>query len=266
MTDELSAEQEAVRRLLSQARHEGPVPPEVAARLDSTLTQLSDGTLARPSRMAAALTDLNAVRRRRRNASRILLAAAAVVVGGVVLGQSVDGLGGGADSAATSTADEADMAEAPRDGILKEDSAYGSSGEANLDSGDAAASTTTDMGGATAPSPVDLDAARLLAEVRLPARLTSANFASDVKGLFLQATDEREQAARQHLDLTKQYSDASEYDCDRGAFGRGALLPVYYDGAPAVLALRPPKGTSQRVDLLECGSGLPVDTVTLTRE
>ena len=34
----------------------------------------------------------------------------------------------------------------------------------------------------------------------------------------------------------------------------GELFPAYYDGIPAVLALRPPDRDSQRADVLECGT------------
>ena len=42
MTDspDLTPEHDAVRRLLADARHDGPTPPEVVARLDETLAAL----------------------------------------------------------------------------------------------------------------------------------------------------------------------------------------------------------------------------------
>ena len=36
----LPPEQEAVRRLLADARHDGPTPPEVVARLDAALSSV----------------------------------------------------------------------------------------------------------------------------------------------------------------------------------------------------------------------------------
>ena len=56
MTDPtaLPPEQEAVRRLLADARHDGPTPPEVVARLDATLAELAaergEATPAEPTR------------------------------------------------------------------------------------------------------------------------------------------------------------------------------------------------------------------------
>lgn len=97
----------AVRRLLAEARHDEPVPPAVAARLDATLAGLrAERPSAAPSPMPPlaprpggddAPIDL-AARRRRRRGSVLLAAAAAVVVvgvGGVVVPQ----LGGSGDDA-----------------------------------------------------------------------------------------------------------------------------------------------------------------------
>src|SRR4051812_42226256 len=124
MTDgpALTPEQEAVRRLLAEARHQGATPPEVVARLDDTLASLVAerglGPLADeerpPERAAAPVVDLGARRRRRVGVG--LLAAAAVVVAGVALGQGLplpsgsndsSSADGGADSA-TSRADSPD--------------------------------------------------------------------------------------------------------------------------------------------------------------
>ncbi len=86
MTDspDLSAQHEAVRRLLAEARHEEPTPPEVAARLDATLVELLS---ERSAPQSAPVIDLGA--RRRRLASFGVLAAAAVLVAGVALGQAI---------------------------------------------------------------------------------------------------------------------------------------------------------------------------------
>ncbi|MCW2814384.1 MAG: hypothetical protein JWN84_1839, partial [Nocardioides sp.] len=65
------AQQEAVRRLLAAARHDEPVPPEVAARLDAVLDQLAtEGERAidppPPAEREAVVHDLAVARRRRR--------------------------------------------------------------------------------------------------------------------------------------------------------------------------------------------------------
>ncbi|WP_416954942.1 hypothetical protein ACNKF0_22500 [Nocardioides sp. T5] len=80
----LPPEQEAVRRLLADTRHDGPPPPDVVARLDDTLAAL------RAERAAADTSPGRVVdigSRRRRVAGIGLLAAASVVVAGVALGQ-----------------------------------------------------------------------------------------------------------------------------------------------------------------------------------
>ena len=113
-------EQEAVRRLLAESRHDGPTPPEVVARLDEALASLvaERGTdpLVSDEPAPARVTDLGA--RRRRLAGVGLLAAAAVVVAGVALGQALprsgDDTAGGGDAA---TADrESSLAESAQPG------------------------------------------------------------------------------------------------------------------------------------------------------
>lgn len=94
--------EERVRRLLAEARHDEPAPPEVVARLDATLADLV------AERSPAPVVDLAARRRRRRGS--LVLAAAAVVVAGVGLGQAVDrfggvGAGSGSDSVTSLNAD-----------------------------------------------------------------------------------------------------------------------------------------------------------------
>ncbi len=89
MTDapDLDGSQEAVRRLLAEARHDAPLPAAVSARLDDTLARLHAEAAAEQS--PAPVIDLAS--RRRRRAATGLLAAAAVVVGGVALGQVLPG-------------------------------------------------------------------------------------------------------------------------------------------------------------------------------
>lgn len=79
--DPLTPQEEEVRRLLADARHTGPTPPEVVARLDSVLEDLT-----RESERTAPVVDLA---RRRRRAASLLVAAAAVVAIGVGVNQVV---------------------------------------------------------------------------------------------------------------------------------------------------------------------------------
>ena len=104
---ELPPEQEAVRRLLADARHDGPTPPEVVARLDATLASLAAEREPAPatSHTTAPVIDLGA--RRRRMAGIGLLAAAAVVVAGVAIGQGLPSMQGGSDAGSASAGDAA---------------------------------------------------------------------------------------------------------------------------------------------------------------
>lgn len=99
MTD-LTPEQDAVRRLLAEARHDEPTPPEVVARLTRTL----EGLQAERHDVADRAPVVDLASRRRRLVGVGVLAAAAVVVAGVALGQALpqgSSDGGGSDSAAS---------------------------------------------------------------------------------------------------------------------------------------------------------------------
>lgn len=91
-SSDLSPQQDAVRRLLAEARHDEPTPPEVVARLDETLAQLR----AERSEAASTAPVVDLAARRRRVIGAGVMAAAAVVVAGVALGQILPQ--GGSDS------------------------------------------------------------------------------------------------------------------------------------------------------------------------
>src|SRR6478752_190941 len=115
----LPPEQEAVRRLLADARHDGPPPPDVVARLDETLASLvaersGDPTTERDDRSPGRVVDLGS--RRRRVASIGLLAAASVVVAGVALGQALPRGGNDTADSSAGSASDSSMAESPEGG------------------------------------------------------------------------------------------------------------------------------------------------------
>jgi hypothetical protein len=94
-----------VRRLLADARHTGPMPDHVVARMDRVLASLGDETATgRRDQPAAVVVPIAAQRRRR--AAALLVAAAAVVVGGVVLGPHLPH-GGSASPSGASAGDTA---------------------------------------------------------------------------------------------------------------------------------------------------------------
>lgn len=259
MTDELTSEQEAaVRRLLAEARHDAPVPGDVAARLDEVLDELvvadgANGLGISEYSGSGPVTELAAARRRRRKAGRLLLAAAAVVVGGVAVGQSIGEVGldtGGGDAGSA----DSTLADAPR----------ASAGRAQEEAeSDDSAADSADGGAGPAPSASD-DQAYLLDRVDAPLQLSSANFAADVRRELARVADQRREAAKADLDGVTAFTlqDAG-FECPAGPYGEGATLPAYYDAEEAVLVLRRPRAGIQRVDLLTCGTAVPLDSVEL---
>jgi hypothetical protein len=80
-------EDDDVRRLLAEARHTGPMPDDVAARLDAVLADLAGTSGDRSAGADPQVASLAAHRRRR--AAGLLVAAAAIVVGGVAVAQQL---------------------------------------------------------------------------------------------------------------------------------------------------------------------------------
>lgn len=218
--DPLPPDEEAVRRLLAEARHDEPAPPEVVARLDAVLADLAAGREpgTSPSTQAATRPVDELVARRRRRRAWGAAAAAVVVVGlgGTVLQQ------GGVDSlTAASLSDES--------------------------AGDA------DAGGSGRASPEARSEADDLSTLRADGRrLVPDRLAPQVRRLL------RSPAV---ADTTDPMSTAdSTAALDRAIARCGAepgpgdrAVPVSYDGAAAVLVVRPdgPRGTV--VDVVVCG-------------
>jgi hypothetical protein len=99
------AQTDAVRRALRAARHDAPLPDDVAARLEATLAGLvAERAAAEPGPAAASAT---VVPLRRRRWPAYLAAAAAVTAIGLAGTQLVDR--GGHDSVGASTADRAEQ-------------------------------------------------------------------------------------------------------------------------------------------------------------
>lgn len=94
---------EEVRRLLATARHDEPVPPDVAARLDAVLADLA----AEPGRQAP-VTNLHA---RRRRVTGLLVAAAAVMVVGIGVDRLLGPVVGPTSQSESATADRQGEAE-----------------------------------------------------------------------------------------------------------------------------------------------------------
>ena len=98
MTDEPDAphadpDAEAVRRLLADARHTGPMPDDVADRMDAVLADLAGSPVGpeEPGGAPTPATVVSLTSQRRHRAAGMLVAAAAIVVGGVVVAQHLPG-------------------------------------------------------------------------------------------------------------------------------------------------------------------------------
>jgi hypothetical protein len=252
----LTPEQEAdVRRLLAEARHDDPLPPDVATRLDRVLAQLAAGD---PDLDPAQVVELAS--RRRHRAASLLVAAAAIVAVGVGIGQVLPT--GGSDSSSADSADAAarDFAgtESSADELrLARRAPRAHSGPTEVRSGH----FTTDVVRAGQFSGVSLrsvaDAQAYAAEAPVP----------DSPGAEMDdnVTDSTDGVNAEGNSVLGGLSAKSTYECAPGPYGAGRLVAVLYDGEPAVLAFRRPMGDSRIVDLMQCDTGNILRSVTLPR-
>jgi hypothetical protein len=226
---DLTPEEQEVRRLLADARHDEPLPADIADRLDGVLADL-----ARETPRTSPVVDL-ASRRRRRVARNILIAAAAVVVVGVG-NRNIDLSSSGGDSADSGASSALEAPESAPD-----DSTAG---------GDSADSATS--GHASVPG------AR-----RLPLSLTSSDFDRRVSqsdlGALIGSTESY--AAAEASGATT--DEAPRGRCNDPAWGRGTRVAARYDGQPAVLVLRKPVDGTRQVDLFLCGATTPTRSRTV---
>lgn len=224
-------QEQQVRRLLADARHDEPVPEEVVARLDRVLADLAN----EPARSATVVRLAD----RRRRAGRMLVAAAAVVVAGIGVGQVVGG--GDEGENASSGADSSVTAEdAPPESL-----------------------TAPDAGGAaedfesTRTRPYRLDAQKF-------SRDASALQALGGDGFLTGEQAEPQDGAQGSGGSRAELSRAPQQDvCEPGDWGRGGFFPVVYEDSPGWMVLRPPQGETQVADLFLCGSEQAVRSVTL---
>lgn len=242
MADELPDE---LRRLLADARHTDPIPVDVAARLDDVLARLAEGEAP-----DGEVVDL-AGRRRRRRAVQLLGAAAAVILVGTTAAQFLD-VGGAGDSASSQVAADAAVAgaEAP--------DTSGDSGRAEQGADGGATAMTPEAAPQAGSAPSDELMATSTAVGELvggvPARFTrldTAGFSEQVAALQSRVSGVRALT----YDRVDGGTSAKQLDgCEPADWGQGAAVAVTYDGEPAVLVFRPPTGSTQVVDLLQCGT------------
>ena len=229
----LPPEHEAVRRLLADARHDGPPPPDVVARLDDTLASLV------AERDAAADTtpvvDLGA--RRRRTVGVGLLAAAAIVVAGVAVGQGLPRMQGSDDTGSAASGDSA-TSQRELDDTTGDDDAGGSDNLAD-------------------------------SEARQPEESFLQPGLAGRPTLF---SDDDEDIIGQLVELRPDVTDgpqrlkslAALRDCDGVDPGRSsAVVAAQVDGESGLVVYRRPVGETQDVELYACGNPEPLRTNTL---
>ena len=241
--------QEAVRRLLAEARHDEPVPAEVATRLDAVLADLvgerSPGPLPPDPTDVAAPAPVDLGARRRRLAGVGLMAAAAVVVAGVAIGQALptssDDAGGAADSA-TST-------ELQGDGGA---SAQESAPEA-------------DAGGAQEGAQAPRSAAAVPA-LRVEGR-SDAELSADLVDLRATSAPDTESGTESDTGpeggSDRQPAPSAISACQLRGTGPGRQVLTQVDGGLGLVVLRPVSGGTQRADVYACGDGVPLRSVLL---
>jgi len=234
----LPPEQEAVRRLLADARHHAPTPPDVVARLDDTLASLVAERGADVEEQASPGRIVDIGSRRRRRAGIGLLAAASVVVAGVAIGQALPR--SGSDDATAGSSSESSIAESPAP-----------SSDASGD--DRAGDSTGDSAGA-AQAPESLKSTAATPFAGRPT-LSSGDDRLDDQLLSL-----RGQASARHRALG---SAEALSGCDLPDLGRGRRLAAEVDGQPGVVVFRKPDGAAQQAEVYVCGVTEPVRTLTL---
>jgi hypothetical protein len=250
---EPTPEQEAeVTRLLAEARVAEPLPAHIAARLDRVLEGLAEERAGGPPVAAGHVVALAG---RRRRATWLLAAAAAVVAVGIGVGQVVGGSTSGTDDS----------------------SAGGGNADAQVQDRDSSGSDSGSDSPGVASEPVpppkeNDDGASSFDEHAAPRVATAgwvhkSSFTADANQLRRAIPDDAVDGEFVQLaadQLPAGYVRGTrDFACAPTSWGPGVLVPVFFDGNPAVLAYRPATGESQVVDLVQCGTGNILGSTTL---
>jgi hypothetical protein len=223
--------QDEVRRLLGELPDPGPLPADVAARLDDRLAALVAERAGGSEH--AEVTDLAAARARRRRRRTALVAAASVAVLGIGIGTVADDLlpGGGSSESATT-------ADAGGDSMMREAApdAPTDQGGAKTYSQDSDGAPGTESGGAAA------GARRAL--------VRSATLDEDLARIAARADQQRALTA----DTPGTASALAPCAVPTLADGDQAV-PVRFDGDPATLVLRGPSGGTREAQVYACDTG-----------
>lgn len=254
-----------VRDLLASARDTGPVPDDVAARLDATLASL------RAERVGANAhrdgDDTVVVPLRRRLAPLVAAAAAVVLVGGGAVG--VTQLARGGSSSQSSAGSSQSSASADRAGGSTT-SPRTSEAPADQVSGDAAAVALPRLSSATFAQ----DAASVMRAFAVDRRGASAS--GGTPGTLSGATPDTSPAPSGDTPMSPSTAQPRAEAAEKGAAppvtatpGAEALVapvaacpgpqvagaivvPATLDGSPVALLFRPPSATAQRVEAWSC--------------
>lgn len=242
--DSPTPEEEArLRRLLAESRADEPMPDHVAQRLDDTLAELGQER----AHGAADVVPLD-LRRRRRTVTGLLAAAAVVVVAGVGV---TEVLRNGDDEGVQSSAGQA---ASPPDRSALEEGAAADDGASSPDEAleDRAAADSGGVERKDAPLEVHDGPwqAPRIGEQRL-------------KRDALRVRRALPPGAMNRYDEAVLWAP-NEFTCEPVNWGTGVFVGVRYAGSNAVLALREPSKQNQVVEVLQCGTGEALRSVTLT--
>jgi hypothetical protein len=250
-------QEEQVRRVLASAPAEGPMPPEVAARLDATLAELvahrspteqdpqAVGPVPGPGGEVVSLEE-----RRRRRWPKVLVAAASVSVLAYGVGVVTGGLGGG--SAEMSTA--------------------GDSSGADSDAGAAGGRARSEEEAAPLPAepdgePTDSAVARRQLLSTDVVSLRTATLRRDVARVVgtgaVFSTDDAPKDGRTPADELTGLLDRVAARCEVPALAPGdRLSPARLDGRAATLVVRPPTDGTRVAEVYSCDDGTRLLAVT----
>lgn len=236
-------EESRLRRLLAEARVDEPMPEDVASRLEDTLAELGRTRAADPS---PEVVPLDRDRRRRRALTGMLAAAAVVLVAGVGVAEVLNSEG--VDS--LQTTESVDGATDAGDAVERE-AAEGSAAGDDLASLDRAPEDGSSLERRNLPVRVRTVGGPLptIAEERL---------ARDAQRVRRSLPD---RAAARH-DRAVLFAPKG-FTCVAENWGAGLFVGVRYAGSNAVLALRQPSRQNQIAEILQCGTGATLRSVTL---
>ena len=244
-------QEEQVRRVLASAPAEGPMPPEVAARLDAALAELVAHRSPAEQDPEAAGPDpeqggevVSLEERRRRRWPKVLVAAASVSVLAYGVGVVSGGIGGGSAEMSTATSDSAGA-----------DSDNGAAG-GRAESEEEAAPLPAERGGAPTDSAVLREQLLSADVVSLRAATLRRDVARVVDAGAVFSTDDAPKDERTDAGELTGLLDRVASRCEVPALGSGdRLSPARLDGRAATLVVRAPTDGTRVAEVYSCGDG-----------